>query len=113
MADALSVRRKAADIMEAHALTRLSGEARDRPAPCACDETSRPKALTSIGAAFAVNCASSLQAQLAAAEGAGISEQEITEILELSANIKAAAARHARSANGLEKETAAADCAGA
>ncbi|MHC4710468.1 MAG: carboxymuconolactone decarboxylase family protein [Planctomycetota bacterium] len=113
VADALNVRRKAADIMEAHALARLGGEARDRPAPCACDETSRLKAMTSVGAAFAVNCASNLQAQLAAAEGAGISEQEITEILGLAANIKVAAARHARSAAGLEEETAAADCASA
>jgi AhpD family alkylhydroperoxidase len=112
VADALNVRRKAADIMEAHALARLGDEARDRPASCTCDETSRLKTLTSVGAAFAVNCASSLQTRLAAAEDAGISEQEITEILELAASIKTAADRHARSAAGLEKETAGTGCAG-
>jgi AhpD family alkylhydroperoxidase len=113
VADALNVRRKAADMMEAHALARLGGEPGDRAAPCACDETSRLRTLTSVGAAFAVNCAVQLQAYLAAAEDAGIPEPEITEILDLVTAIKATAARHARSAIGLETETPAACCSGA
>jgi AhpD family alkylhydroperoxidase len=113
VAYALQVRRSAADIMEAHALAQLGGGAHDRAAPCRCGETSRIKALTSVGAAFAVNCASNLQAHLAAAEGAGISAQEIGRILELAANIKAAAARHASTGAGLSKQPAGADCASA
>jgi AhpD family alkylhydroperoxidase len=110
VADALEVRRSAADIMETHALDQLGGEAPGRAAPCACGETRRITVLTSIGAAFAVNCASNLETHLATAPGAGISRDEIEEILELSATIKAAAAKHAGRAAGQPQPAAGADC---
>ena len=47
-----------------------------------------------IGAAFGVNCVSSLKAHLEAAESVGISHDDITMIVKLSAFIRGKAASH-------------------
>ena len=47
-----------------------------------------------MGAAFGVNCTSSLKEHLAAAETVGISQEEVAEIVKLAAFIKERAASH-------------------
>ena len=107
MSDALAVRRDAAEIMEAYGLTRL-GEGRPGVDPDRIGTTTRVKELVCIGAAFGVNCVSTLKAHLEAAESVGISHDEITTIVKLSAFIKGKAASHVEHlAESLEKPEAA------
>ena len=90
--DALSVRRSATDIMEAYGLAHLGGSA---PGASAHPGTGdRVKELVCLGAAFGVNCVSNLETHLEAAETAGISHEDITTIVKLSAFIKGKAASH-------------------
>lgn len=91
--DALSVRRGAADIMEAYgfALLQARNSAEDLPQ---AGTTERVKELVCIGAAFGVNCVSSLKTHLEAAERAGVSHEDIGTIVKLSAFIKGKAASH-------------------
>jgi AhpD family alkylhydroperoxidase len=93
MADALSVRRSATDIMEAYGLAHLEGRkpTNDLEPP---GTTDRVHELVCIGAAFGVNCVLSLKVHLDAAERAGISHEEIAMIVKLSAFIKGKAASH-------------------
>lgn len=103
MDDALSVRRGAADIIEAYGLARLEGRT---PAENLGQgsTTQRVKELVCIGAAFGVNCVSSLKIHLEAAERAGISHEDIGTIVKLSAFIKGKAASHVEHlAESLEK----------
>jgi len=109
VADALSVRNSAMKIMEAYALAHLVGEKRQGSEPGTAGETNRLKELVSIGAAFGVNCVSSLEKHLAAAENMGISPEDVTKILKLSAFIKEKAASHVeRLAGTLEEKKMAA-----
>jgi len=93
VADALSVRKSATDFMKTHALARLGQEGSHShahgPGPM-----NRVRELVSVGAAFGVNCASSLEEHLAAAATVGISQEEIAEIAKLAAFIKERAASH-------------------
>nr|WP_269808424.1 carboxymuconolactone decarboxylase family protein [Sinorhizobium alkalisoli] len=91
--DALSVRRSATDIMEAYGLTHL-GERKSAADPEDARGTDRVHELVCIGAAYGVNCVSSLKLHLDAAEKAGISHEEIETIVKLSAFIKGKAASH-------------------
>jgi len=93
VADSLSVRKSATDLMKAHAHARLSqeGSHSDADGP---DSTNRVRELVSVGAAFGVNCTSNLEEHLAAAETVGISQEEIAEIVKLAAFIKERAASH-------------------
>jgi AhpD family alkylhydroperoxidase len=93
MSDALAVRRGATEIMEAYGLAHL-GERRPGAEPDRSGTTTRVKELVCIGAAFGVNCVSTLKAHLEAAESVGISHDEITMIAKLSAFIKGKAASH-------------------
>ena len=103
MSDALAVRRGATEIMEAYGLAHL-GERRHGADPDRIGTTNRVKELVCIGAAFGVNCVSSLKAHLKAAESVGISHDEITTIMKLSAFIKGKAASHVEHlAESLEK----------
>jgi len=102
--DALSVRREAAEIMEAYGLARLEG--RNNPAgdPKHASTTDRMNELVCIGAAFGVNSVSCLKTHLEAAESVGISHEDITTVLKLSAFIKGKAASHVEHlAESLEK----------
>lgn len=101
--DALSVRREAADIMEAYGFARLEGR---KPAddPKHASTTDRINELVCTGAAFGVNSVSCLKMHLEAAESVGISHEDITTILKLSAFIKGKAASHVEHlAESLEK----------
>lgn len=97
---ALAVRKSATDIMAGYALGQLG-----KPGPQGdggrSAETSRQRELVAVGAAFAVNCVASLEAHLAAAEAAGITREEITEIVKLAAFIKERAASHVERLVGL------------
>jgi len=107
MSDALAVRRGATEIMEAYGLAHL-GERQPVGGPEHIVTTDRVKELVCIGAAFGVNCVSSLKAHLDAAESVGISHDEITMIVKLSAFIRGKAASHVEHlAESLDKPEAA------
>jgi AhpD family alkylhydroperoxidase len=91
---ALSVRARATDIMRNHALSRLGVTESVANPDIPNDETSRDGELISIGAAFGVNCVSTLEDHLAAAANVGISQEEIEEIIRLAMMIKRRAASH-------------------
>lgn len=91
--DALSVRRGAADIMEAYGLAHVGGR-KSAGEPEQAVTTERVRELVCIGAAFGVNCVSSLKVHLDAAERAGISHEEIETIVKLSAFVKGKAVSH-------------------
>jgi len=87
MTDAIAVRDKAKRIMEWHGL-RLLGLGKARDDEDASLETNRMTELVSVGAAFAVNCTSSLEKHLAAARDIGVADDEIEAVLDLSRFIK-------------------------
>jgi AhpD family alkylhydroperoxidase len=106
MDDALSVRRTAADIMKAHALAHL-GEDLEVIGFGIPGGPSRIKALVAVGAAFAVNCVSSVEHHLAAADVSGVSQDDIVEIVKLAVFIKKMAASHVERLVGMSEEEAA------
>jgi len=59
-----------------------------------------------LGAAFAVNCVASLEHHLAAAGEAGVSEDDIRQIVTLAAFIKLKAASHVERLVGMSEEAA-------
>ncbi len=87
MTDAIAVRDKAKRIMQWHGL-RLLGLGKARDEEDASSETSRMTELVSVGAAFVVNCTSSLEKHLAAARDTGVADDEIEAVLDLSRFIK-------------------------
>ena len=104
--NALEIRRRAADIMEFHALAHL-GEKRETRGLDSVGQGRRVEALTALGAAYAVNCVTSLERQLAAAEQSGISREDISEIVKLAVFIKRKAASHVGRLVGMSEEQAA------
>ena len=104
--DAFVVRRHATDIMEAHALAHL-GEEREGAGFGFRGEPNRITALVCLGAAFAVNCVASLEHHLAAAGKAGVTEDDINQIMTLAAFIKQKAASHVERLVGMSEEAAA------
>ncbi len=101
VAEAVTVRRAATEAMERYALARL-GAARGRGDPGSLG--GRVKELVAAGAAFGVNCVSTLEERLAAAETAGVSREDLVQILKLAAFIKGRAASHVdRRAEALAK----------
>ena len=106
VADALAVRRVATAIMERHALAHL-GKVGPETGSKPTEQTNRIKTLVSIGAAFGVNCASSLEQHLAEAEAVGISQDEIATIAKLAAFIKGRAASHVERLVNMVAEVAA------
>lgn len=91
--NALELRRGATAIMQAYAMAHVE-EAPGEPVTPGTPEADRMDTLVSMGAAFAVNCVSSLETHLAAAEANGISQQDVGEVLKLAAFIKKRAASH-------------------
>lgn len=108
MAAALEVRKRATEIMGAYALAHL-GEKREVNTGGRADEITRLTELVSVGAAFGVNCVATLERHLAAAKAVGISQEEITTIVQLATFIKGKAASHVEHLVGVveEKEVAA------
>ncbi|MGI9384345.1 MAG: carboxymuconolactone decarboxylase family protein [Methyloligellaceae bacterium] len=104
--DALTVRRQAADVIEAYALTRL-GEEPKTESPTLPGEVTRIRALVALGSAFVVNWVSSLERYLASAERAGVARADILEIIALAIAIRERAEAFARRPiRAFEKEAA-------
>ncbi len=99
---AAEIRHNAAEIMLAHGLRRL-GVLDDAEYLAPADETSRVKELIAIGAAFAVNCTSTLEHHLKAGGEAGISRGEVEEVAKLAQFIKGKAASHVEKLVPLEE----------
>ena len=88
---AAAVREAAGGIMLTYGLAHL-GDAAEPPAePAAAD---RQTVLTGLGAAFAVNCTSSLDQYIAAAGAVAVETGEIVEIAKLARFIKGKGASH-------------------
>jgi AhpD family alkylhydroperoxidase len=93
IADALFVRRGAADIMETYGLAEL-GEQHPAAEAERLNSADRMRELVCIGAAFGVNCVSTLRVHLDAAERVGISHEDVDTVVKLSVFIKGKAASH-------------------
>ncbi|MDH3413205.1 MAG: carboxymuconolactone decarboxylase family protein [Gammaproteobacteria bacterium] len=94
VSQAFVVRKSATAIMEEFALARLNAIQSPVNTRNSASETDRIRELVSVGAAFAVNCVSSLEHHLARARSVGVTEEEIAEIVELAAFIKQRASSH-------------------
>jgi AhpD family alkylhydroperoxidase len=94
IAVAVSVRANAERVMENYGLGQL-GAAR-RADDYGDTATDRLAELVSIGAAFAVNCATNLEQHLAAAAAIGITDDEVQAVIRLARIIKAKAATHVK-----------------
>ena len=106
IADAVAVREDATRIIEDYALRQLDGAGvSDDPTPD--EEADRMQVAVSIGAAFAVNCTSSLQRHLVIAGSLGISQQDVEKIAKLAAVIGGKATSHVERLVGLAEEDAA------
>jgi AhpD family alkylhydroperoxidase len=99
---AVSVRREATEAMEAHGLRHL-GARNDLHDSGGSGPATRIDKLVSIGAAFGVNCTSSLERYLKAGQLTGIAEEEIREVVTLGAFIKKMAASHVEKLVGVEE----------
>lgn len=98
---AAALRVAASGIMRAYGLAHLGEVAPPPPVPEAGD---RQSVLTGLGAAFAVNCTSSLERYIAAAREAGVATGEVVEIAKLARFIKGKGASHVdRRIEALEK----------
>jgi len=103
MSDALAIRRVATEIMQHHALSRL-GEAEPHISPDETGETNRTRELVYVGAAFAVNCVSSLKQHIDAGRTLGITQEEATEVAQLAVFVKQKAASHVERIFDLNEE---------
>jgi AhpD family alkylhydroperoxidase len=92
MNDAFAVRRGATEIMQDYGIAQLGERSSGDGGSISASE--RLKELVCIGAAFSVNCVSSLKAHVEAAESVGITHEEIATIAKLAAFIKGKAASH-------------------
>jgi AhpD family alkylhydroperoxidase len=99
---AAGIRRSAAEIMMAHGVRQL-GDLDDAEYLAPAGETSRIEELIAIGAAFAVNCTSTLKHHLKASGAAGISQDEVVEVAKLARFIKDKAASHVEKLVPLEE----------
>ncbi len=90
VAVAAEVRGGASEIM----LRRGLGRREDTSARPETSEPTRTRTLSAIGAAYAVNCTSSLKRHLEAAETLGIGADKIQEVVQLAVFIKKMAAKH-------------------
>ena len=99
---AAEIRRNAAEIMMVHGLRQL--RVRDDAQHLAsAEDTNRIKELIAIGAAFAVNCTATLTHHLKAGGEAGISQDEVEEVVRLAQFIKGKAASHVEKLVPLEE----------
>lgn len=100
--DGLAVRNTAVNVMEGYALADFGEQTKAGDFP-ESEPVDRTQALVFVGAAFGVNCVTSLEHYLAKAESAGVSQEEITEITKLAAFIKERAASHVERLVGLSE----------
>lgn len=93
VAQALSVRETAAQVMELHGRS-LTGGAEDSIPEQDPAEADRLTVLISIGAAFGANCATSLKKYLSLAEDIGVPHEDADEVMRLAVMVKERAASH-------------------
>jgi alkylhydroperoxidase/carboxymuconolactone decarboxylase family protein YurZ len=93
IAVAIDIRRHAANDMEDFVSSGLVDSTEPEPMS-ARDDNQRLIALVSVGAAFAVNCVSSLSKQVTTARAVGIDDKDLNTVVGLSSFIKAMAASH-------------------
>ena len=92
LADALGVKRNAADLIDAQVLTHLGDTP---PAVSGCGGSdNRATELVKIGAAYSVNCTENLDKHITAGRALGITDEEIGEIIKMSVFIKGKAVSH-------------------
>ena len=103
IADALCVRRGAAEVMEARGLSRLGDTGLAKDSGCS-GKTTRIKELVSIGAAFAVNCSLNLEKHRATAATVKITADEVRSVVELAGLIKGQAVSHVEKLAGESAE---------
>lgn len=103
ISDALAVRDSAKQIMETHGLKHL-GIAKDEDDLYCTGPTTRIKELVSIAAAFAVNCTTNLERHVAASRSVGITEDEVTSVLDAALFIKGEAAHYVDQIAKLEEK---------
>jgi len=106
MSGGLLVRKRATSIMGCYALAHL-GEVGPETVSKPTEPPDRIKTLVSIGAAFGVNCVTSLEQHLAAADAVGVSHEDIVKVTRLAAYIKKRAASHVERLVGMAGEAAA------
>lgn len=90
---AIDIRRRATDNIEEFVSSGLV-ESMEPDKTSHQDLSLRNKALVSVGAAFAVNCVSSLKEKIFAAKAIGIKNEELDAVVGLSSFVKAMAASH-------------------
>ena len=90
---ALSIREAAAKVMERHSRS-LMGRADDLTDEQDLAELDRVTVLISIGAAFGVNCVTSLKKYLGVADELGVPHEDADEIMRLAVMVKERAASH-------------------
>ena len=104
---AIRIRQAATNSIENFISSGFTESAESNPHPRDSDNQ-RIQALVSVGAAFAINCVTSLKEQVASAKTIGISEDDINAVVSLSAFMKANAASHVErlmSPNEVEDDT--------
>jgi AhpD family alkylhydroperoxidase len=101
---ALSVRRRATKVIEGFTCSYLKESDEVVAALIESTEINRINVMLVIGAAFGVNCVSTLQAHLELAKGAGVSPDDITIIARLANYIKGKAALHVERLCGVSDE---------
>ncbi len=101
--DALAVCDGAKEIMESHGLSHL-GIVKEAGPPCCGGRTTRIRELVSIAAAFAVNCTSILERHVDPSRSVGITEDEITTVLDSTLFIKGEAAHYVDKIAKLEEK---------
>ena len=116
VSDAVTVRERATRIMEAHALGTLGRQGSGR----SYDEINasapgRDRILVSVGAAYAVNCTSTLAGWLAAADEAGITDSDARTVVKLATFIKSKGHSHVEklASDSSQREVAEPESAGA
>ena len=100
---AMAVCDSAKEIMERHGLEHL-GMTKDQEEPYRAGSTTRVEALVSIAAAFAVNCTSNLEKHVAISRSVGITEDEITAVLDATSFIKGEASHYVEEIVKLEEK---------
>jgi AhpD family alkylhydroperoxidase len=90
---AIRIRQAATNGIEKFVSSGFTESAASKPHPRNSDNQ-RIQALVSVGAAFAINCVTSLKEQIDNAKTIGISEDDINAVVSLSAFMKANAASH-------------------
>jgi AhpD family alkylhydroperoxidase len=103
ISDALAVRESAQEIMESHGLKHL-GIVMDKADRFGEGKTTRITELVSIAAAFAVNCTSNLEKHVARSRTVGISDEEVSSVLDAAQFIKDEAGHYVEEIVKLEEK---------